>query len=104
MKMKNLKEYIDGQKKSTSGSLLFPLTEVIAGRIINSAHLKLLSISDCEKKDFGEAVAKIAFSDEVISDLSKSLGVPKENETEDEFVARGKNLLRSILKSKLKIP
>lgn len=57
---------------------------------------KLFS-SKSEEYDFVREVVEIATSNEIISELSNELGSPRKEETENDFVNRGKNILRKIL-------
>ena len=59
---------------------------------------KKIFSSKSKEDDFVREVAEIATSDEIISALSNELGSPKEEETENDFVNRGKNILRKILR------
>lgn len=43
----------------------------------------------------------IANSPEVLKEVSIILGMPRASETEEQFVARGKEVLRAVLKSKI---
>ena len=52
-------------------------------------------------KSFLEKVNTLSRSQEVISELTNDIGVPLENETEDEFVARAKGAMAKILHRKL---
>lgn len=54
-----------------------------------------------ESKAFSSEVAELAVSSEVVSELSSELGRPEKDETEDEFVRRGKDILAGILMRKL---
>ena len=59
---------------------------------------KKIFSSKSKEDDFVREVAEIATSDEIISELSNELGSPREEETENDFVNRGKNILRKILR------
>lgn len=59
---------------------------------------KKIFSSKSKEDDFVREVAEIATSDEIISALSNELGSPREEETENDFVNRGKNILRKILR------
>lgn len=69
-----------------------------------NTNLSSISFFDISKEDatkFHDHAAQLATSDDVISELSNKLGVPKENETENEFVKRAKTILFDILQQKL---
>ena len=59
---------------------------------------KKICSSTSKEDDFVREVAEIATSDEIISELSNELGSPRKEETENDFVNRGKNILRKILR------
>ncbi|RUR81884.1 hypothetical protein ACF3DV_18240 [Chlorogloeopsis fritschii PCC 9212] len=60
----------------------------------------LFELNNAQKAEkFSREVANYATSDEVISSLSKQIGEPRENETEQEFIERASSVLREILKS-----
>lgn len=52
---------------------------------------------------FSKEVAEYATSKEIISSLVKETGEPKRDETEDDFVERASQVLRSLLKRKFKV-
>jgi len=56
-----------------------------------------------ESKEFSERVVSLVNSPEVINEVSDKLGVPKDGESQQEFVARGKNALRDTLLKKLSV-
>ncbi len=60
-----------------------------------------VDISDGKRELFLNDVVQIANSDAVLTELSESIGDPKENECEDEFVERAKSSMAKILRSKL---
>ena len=60
-----------------------------------------LSKDNNEASEFSNQVSELATSVEVINELSDEIGVPKNYETEDEFVERAKATLTKILKRKL---
>ncbi|MEV3814267.1 hypothetical protein [Aeromonas allosaccharophila] len=105
--MSNLKDFIKSQQNKSQAligpsSTLTTNTRELANKISNclvTAKTTSLSSSDSEK--FGHEVVKVAHSDEVISELSREIGKPKESETENEFVNRGKLALANILRKKL---
>jgi hypothetical protein len=59
------------------------------------------ALSVSQTKEFSSELSKVVRDDDFISDLSEKLGKPKDNETEDEFVERAKNTMRSLLNQKL---
>lgn len=61
------------------------------------------SINNLEAKEFSQKVAKLSVSDDVLNELVTTLDIPNPNESEDEFVERGKAILTQILRQKLSI-
>lgn len=61
----------------------------------------LPSLSTNKTIEFSKAVTDIATSNEVLNSLSDRLGTPKEKETEDAFVKRGKSILADLIRKKL---
>jgi hypothetical protein len=51
--------------------------------------------------EFGERVAEITHSDNFIDELSREIGVPRADETEQGFVERAKEAMASLLRTKL---
>ncbi|WP_199455801.1 MULTISPECIES: hypothetical protein [unclassified Marinobacter] len=65
-------------------------------------NLSISGFSTSKKEDFSSEVAKIATSEEVLNELSDSIGKPGDNESEEQFVERAKSTLANILRRKLK--
>jgi hypothetical protein len=55
------------------------------------------SLSNNKAKLLSEELVSIANSPEVLKEVSGILGTPRVGETEDQFVARGKEVLRAVL-------
>lgn len=51
--------------------------------------------------EFAEKVAELATSDDVMDEVSYAIGMPKPDETEEEFVARAKEIMARVLNRKL---
>ncbi|NWL17555.1 hypothetical protein FHG08_18055 [Pseudoalteromonas sp. Scap03] len=97
--MSNFKDFVKsrvGQKMISSSSAQGLATQ-ISGTIATTG----LSISSNDREKFSSEVVQVANSDEVLAELSESIGDPKKNESEDEFVERAKSTLAKILKNKL---
>lgn len=58
--------------------------------------------SDTKADKFTKDILEVISSDEFIIEIDKNIGEVKENETEQEFVNRGKNIIKNLLRSKLK--
>lgn len=63
----------------------------------------IASINNLEATKFSQKVAELSVSDDVLNELVTTLDPPNPNESEDEFVARGKAILTHILRKKLSI-
>lgn len=96
--MNNLKDFIK-TKKTTNVPSTTTIQAAIIGGLSSTFHPSPLTTKDKEK--FSKEVSQLAKSDEVITELSEALGMPKDSESEDEFVKRGKAILTNILKRKL---
>ena len=96
MQMLNFNDFI---KKINSNTELLPSTkkqeQIISGALNNST----LNFSNKEK--FSVELAQIVRSDDFIESLSEKIGQPQANETEDDFVKRAKNSMRSLLIKRL---
>lgn len=70
---------------------------------VSSVLTKAALFSDTRSKqaELSNHVAKLATSDELVAELSTTLGDPKPGETENEFVARARMAFRGIMKRKL---
>lgn len=99
--MSNFKDFLKtktsrGQKVISSSSSQ-ELTTQISGALAVTA----ISMSSNNRERFSSEVVQVANSDEILTELSESIGNPKETESEDEFVKRAKSNLAKILKRKL---
>ncbi|OBU35960.1 hypothetical protein CTM76_00680 [Photobacterium phosphoreum] len=97
--MSNFKDFVKFRigTKMISSSSEQCLTTQISGMLATTD----LSISSNDKEKFSSEVVQVANSDEVLTELSESIGEPTENESEDEFVERAKSTFAKILKNKL---
>lgn len=97
--MSNFKDFVKSRagQKAISPSSSQSLTTQISGSLATTA----INISSSDREKFSSEVVQVANSDEVLTELSESIGDPKENESEDEFVERAKSTLAKILKNKL---
>ena len=90
-------ESIDTTNIINALKMASPLAQL---NVIGLAQLKD-GFKDKLAKSFLEKVKTLSRSQEVISELTNDIGVPLENETEDEFVARAKGAMAKILRRKL---
>lgn len=56
---------------------------------------------DREKLSFAERISEIITSDTFIAQASSGIGLPNKGESEDDYVERGKTVLRRLLRSVL---
>lgn len=96
--MNNLKDFIKTKETTSIPSEITIQTAIIGGLSMTSSPSSL-TVADKEK--FSKEVSQLAKSDGVITELSEALGIPKDSESEDDFVKRGKSILSGILKRKL---
>lgn len=97
--MSDFKDFVKSRtsQKMINSSSAQSLTTQISGTLATTD----ISISSNDREKFSSEVVHVANSDEVLTELSESIGDPKENESEDEFVERAKSTLAKILKNKL---
>ena len=96
--MSNFKDFVNSIDKN---EISLSSSQELATKISNSLTTSAISITKFDSEKFGTEVVKVAKSDEVLTELSQSIGDPKEEESEDEFVERAKSTLAAILKRKL---
>lgn len=101
--MINLKEFIESNKANSQSVALAPpsSTEIAANITVKLSGISGLGLSNSDQSKFSSEVAKLASSDEVITELSNSIGMPQKHESEDEFVSRAKSVFKKILLKKL---
>lgn len=99
--MVKLKDLVNKKDESTS---LVTLTTTAIANTINKGILSVAgtSWSSSDTSKFSSQAAELVTKDEFLDELESKIGDPKENESEDEFVARSKEQMRKLLKSKLK--
>lgn len=98
--MLSFKEYHQSKRVEIGKQLTTQLSSKPLQVQVNSS--KKLFDSKSEEKEFIKKAEELVNSEKVISKLSNELGSPKKEETEDEFVNRGKDILRNILTDALK--
>ena len=59
------------------------------------------TLTDEQSQNFAIKVSQVLSSDEFIDEISKSIGLPEKDETEDEFVKRSKVTIKTLLRMKL---
>lgn len=59
------------------------------------------TLGDTKAGEFAGEVVALVSDKEFLTQLSDDIGQPTEQESEDQFIARAKNTMRALLKSKL---
>lgn len=72
---------------------------------ITTAGLALFSDNNkqAQAEKFSVEVSQYVTSNEVVSEVSNNVGLPKQDESEDEFVERASTALRDILRKKFNV-
>lgn len=100
--MVKFNEFLQTAKKQENYSLAAPSSNLIADVITKELTTSpLVHLSSTKASEFSRKISEFATNDEVINDLSNELGLPDNNETEDEFIFRAKLTFSKILKNKL---
>jgi len=60
------------------------------------------SLGATKAAQFADGAASLITNKEFLGELESEIGLPQKSETEEEFVARAKNTMFEMLKSKLK--
>lgn len=101
--MSTLKEFIQtttSERKSSNLQKSKKVTE-LSKSIENNLMLSPALASHSKAIKFSHGVAEIVTSNDFISELSNEIGKPKKYESEDDFVKRAKESLRSLLQTKV---
>jgi hypothetical protein len=97
----NFKQFMDKIKQSPTQSLPESyLTLPSLQRALTAGTFLILtpfSFSNNEKQKFSEEVSSLIHNESFLSDFSNQIGEPLEQESEDDFVKRGSNMLRKML-------
>ena len=99
--MPDFKEFFDNLGVKNQLALDKPSTGLIADKVSTQLTVAQPSISSSDRDSFSTEVAQLAKSDAVMTELSESIGLPRPNESEDDFVKRAKSSLKDILMKKL---
>ena len=83
--MPKFKEFIDANKNNQRFLALKASPKDLAVKISGSLLSSSMSISESDSDKFSNKVVQLANSDEVLAELSDSIGQPKETESEDEW-------------------
>jgi hypothetical protein len=95
--MKTLEQFIKDKKIELQNATRKSLAVVVN----STSNAALVALPKQEKKNISDELSKIVTKDEFISELSNNIGMPRKNETEEEFVLRAKGALRTMLRKKL---
>lgn len=100
--MKSLTDIVHGNNTFAPQS-----TETLA--VTTRAEVKIASVAilgtslgATKASQFADGAANLITDNEFLGELESEIGLPQKSETEDEFVARAKNAMFEMLKSKLK--
>lgn len=100
--MSSLIDFLDTSTDQKKIVLPAPLSKSVSLAVENAlATSSLTKMSTDKVEEFSNKVSELATSDVVLHELSNKIGMPKEFETEEEFVNRAKSALANILKAKL---
>lgn len=93
--MKNLKLIVKEIKSQKINIMASNINDSLS-TVMFPDHLK----NKIEK--FSHDVSVLAYSDEFLDELDSKIGMPLNNETEDEFVDRSKKIMKNLLLKKFK--
>lgn len=101
---KNSPDSVNSPELSTVLAISSVITTGVQQIIVPVGAL-VFGLNDQQAKEerFSNEVANYITSDEVISSLSKEIGEPKTNETEQEFVERASRVLKAIIQKKFNV-
>jgi hypothetical protein len=102
--MKNLKDALLGAGRDSSAALALEAAKADVSskvsEILGSTSLANLQVNSSAKAAFTRSVCRLAFSREFAEEVAATVGEPTESESEDDFVVRAKDSMRSILEAK----
>lgn len=78
------------------------LDKTLAGVQAEVGVATLATLGKSKASEFASEVRALVSNEEFVAQLSEDIGEPKEFETEDEFVNRAKQMMKNLLKAKLK--
>jgi len=96
-----LKDLVNKTGENTG---LVTLTTTALAKRINNGITSIAGTSwtTSDTTKFSSQAAQLVTKEEFLDELESKIGDPRKNESEDEFVARSKEQMRNLLKSKLK--
>jgi len=100
--MSDFKDFFNAKNNTDKAELA--ISTGINNILVASSVIGLFSGSGKKEKaaeEFSNKVSRFVHSDEFIGEFSKDIGIPKENESEDEFVSRAKDAMKNLLRKKL---
>ncbi|WP_323659416.1 hypothetical protein [Pectobacterium versatile] len=97
--MSKLKDIINRKVPSQANAVTILKKDLLPS--ISKLGITQLSQPDKVKK-FTEQAVDLITQDDFLDELEISIGLPKDNETEDEFVSRAKSRMKALLTKKLK--
>ncbi|MEI7340463.1 hypothetical protein WCT87_03080 [Pectobacterium brasiliense] len=97
--MSKLKDIVN-RKTSNQANAVAVLKENLLPSI---STLNIIQLSQPDKAEkFTDQAVELITQDDFLDELETSIGLPKDNETEDEFVTRAKSRMKQLLSKKLK--
>jgi len=107
--MSNFKDFFDSKKSGNTALISKAESKIAIAAKINNlliANPVIGSFSNSGKKEiaveeFSNEVSQMVNSDKFLDEFSKDVGMPKVDESEDEFVNRAKDVMRNLLRAKL---
>jgi hypothetical protein len=77
-------------------------TEGAVARCLSKVALQNnIALSSVDVSKFSQKVTDLAYSKQFLSEFSDTVGLPKKEETEEQFVAKAKIMMASLLKKRL---
>lgn len=92
------------QNEGSKSAVTTAISNILSIGLVTNSINGLLSNSNKKEmaaEKFSNDVSELVHSDEFLDEFSEKVGVPKKNESEDEFVNRAKETMRALLKKKL---
>lgn len=100
--MKSLADIVHGKADATQPVSESMAVSTQAGIKASAVAILGTALGASKATEFAEGAAKLVTDREFLGELEGEIGLPKSGETEDEFVARAKKAMFSMLQTKLK--
>jgi hypothetical protein len=99
--MKSLVDIVHGQGDGSANSIESLAVSTQAGVKLAAVAILGQSLGATKASKFAEGAANLVTDTSFLCELEGEIGLPKSEETEDEFVARAKSAMFKMLQSKL---